>query len=86
MANVTAFQMDGLKIWFYSDDHTPAHFHVKKSGEWEMRVFFMLDKDEMIQVKWSDKKLSRKIQKEICGLAEEHRVDLLIQWEQIHSN
>ncbi len=86
MANVTAFQIEGLKIWFYSDDHIPPHFHVKKSGEWEVRVCFMLDKDEMVLLKWSNRRIPGKVLKKICDLAEEHRVALLTQWEQIRGN
>ena len=50
MATVTAFQIDGLKIWFWSNDHEPPHFHVKRRGEWEVKVFFLLSPNDMIEV------------------------------------
>ena len=87
MATVTAFQIDGLKIWFWSDDHEPPHFHVKKAGEWEMKVSFLLAKNQMIElIPWSKKEPSAKVKKEICTLAETHRVALLTQWEQLRQS
>ena len=87
MATVTAFQIEGLKIWFWSDDHEPPHFHIKRSGEWEMRVSFLSGKDQMVEImRWSKKSPSAKLQDEICTLAETHRAALLRQWEQVHQN
>jgi len=37
----------------------------------------------MIEVKWEKKKPSRKAIKEITALAEQHRAELLEQWEEI---
>jgi len=42
MATVTAFRIPGLPIWFWSNDREPPHFHVKRRGESEVKVFFML--------------------------------------------
>ena len=50
LATVTAFQISGLKIWFWSNDHEPPHFHVKRRGEWEVKVFFLLTPDDMIEI------------------------------------
>ena len=55
MATVQAFQVSGLKMWFWSNDHEPPHFHAKRSGEWEVKVSFMLEPDNMIEIKWSEK-------------------------------
>jgi len=43
VANVSAFEISGLKSWFWSNDHEPPHFHVKKTGEWEIKVSFLED-------------------------------------------
>ena len=84
MATVEAFQIDGLKIWFWSNDHEPAHFHAKRSGEWEVKVSFMLDQSEMIELEiWSKKTPAKKVLKELTSRAEKHRVALLKQWQEI---
>lgn len=41
MARVRAFEIDGLVLWFFSYDHDPPHFHAKRAGEWEVRVYFL---------------------------------------------
>ena len=84
MATVEAFEIDGLKIWFWSNDHEPPHFHAKRNGEWEVKVCFMLDQSEMIEVEaWSKKTPPKKTLKELTSNAENHRVDLLKQWQEI---
>jgi hypothetical protein len=86
MATVRAFQMAGLKLWFWSNDHEPPHFHAKRSGEWEVKVHFLWEPSEMIEVVWADKKPSSKVLKSLTALAEEHRAELLAQWEQVQGN
>jgi len=84
MATVSAFQITGAKAWFWSDDHDPPHFHVKRTNEWEVRVTFLLEEKDMIEVKWANRKPGKKVLKEITSLAKKHRVALLKQWEEIH--
>ncbi|MBA2663238.1 MAG: DUF4160 domain-containing protein [Bradymonadaceae bacterium] len=38
MGKVDSFAIPGLELLFYSSDHPPPHFHVRKPGEWEIRV------------------------------------------------
>lgn len=84
MATVIAFQINGLKIWFWSNDHEPPHFHAKKAGEWEVKISFMLDQSEMVELEsWSKKSPSKKVVKELTSLAEAHRIALLQQWQEI---
>jgi hypothetical protein len=83
MPTVEAFEIEGLKIWFWSDDHEPPHFHVKRSGEWEVKVHFLLDPAEMMKIVWTKKKPASKVLKSLTALAEEHRAALLAQWEGI---
>ena len=40
MGRVACIQISGLDLWFSSSDHEPPHFHVRKTGTWEIRVFF----------------------------------------------
>jgi len=86
MAVVRAFNIEGLKAWFWSADHDPPHFHAKRSGEWELKVCFLNTPEEMIEVMWANKQPSRSELKELTSLAEAHRAELLEQWEEIHEN
>jgi Domain of unknown function (DUF4160) len=84
MATITAFAVSGLTIWFWSNDHEPPHFHAKRRGEWEVKVFFLLDAPDMIEVVWRKKRPSKRCLKQLASLAEQHRVALIEQWEQVH--
>lgn len=84
MATVQAFSRPGWRLWFWSNDHEPPHFHAKRAGEWEVKVHFLLPPAEMIEEVWTRKKPSRKSLQELCALAERHRAALLRQWEQVH--
>ena len=83
MATVRAFTLDGLKLWFWSNDHDPPHFHAKRNGEWEVRVKFLHSEDEMIELKWSTGKVANKTIKALCKLAADNRAALLEEWEAV---
>jgi hypothetical protein len=83
MATVRAFSIPGLKLWFYSNDHEPPHFHAKRAGEWEARVWFLLEQAEMIDMVWEEKRPANRTLKLLTQLAEEHRLELLEEWEEI---
>jgi hypothetical protein len=85
MAEVQAFQTPGLKLWFYSNDHEPPHFHAKRVGEWEVRVRFLEAAAQMIEVKWQATAPSAKVLKILTSLAEQHRDELLVEWEAVHA-
>ncbi len=86
MAKVQSFKIDGLDLFFNSNDHRPEHFHARKSGAWEIRVFFMLcsqEKDLVIDPKYPPKpQISSKEKNKILKLVLENRSKLLIEWEQ----
>jgi hypothetical protein len=84
MAKVAAFEIPGLSIWFWSNDHEPPHFHVKRRGEWEVKVSFLLDGNNMIEV--VNGKPGSKTLKDIIKLTESHRVELLQQWQEIRQS
>ena len=65
MPNVECFQIGGCRCWFYSDDHRPAHFHASSPGEWEARVYFLLDPPE-IEMLFEVKRLRRLGSGETC--------------------
>jgi hypothetical protein len=85
VARVTAFSLPGLDLWFNSSDHMPPHFHARRAGEWEIRVFFLLcGKDHLEHtIKWSDKKrgVSRADLDALLAGALRFRVELLVEWE-----
>ena len=86
MATVKAFNIAGLKLWFWSNDHDPPHFHSKRSGEWEVKVHFMLEPSAMIEVKWSNVKIPARTLKSLCSLAQNHRASLLAEWEEVQGS
>jgi len=76
----------GLKMWFWSLDHEPPHFHAKRQGEWEVKAYFLQAPGDMVELVWADKKPEGRLLKELARLAEEHRLELLEEWEEIHRN
>ena len=84
MGKVTSFALAGLELWFNSDDHMPPHFHAEKPGEWEVRVYFLRDRADMCETKWTTRpgRPSRAEVRELATLAEANRAELFTEWEQ----
>lgn len=84
MGKVKCFKIDGLELLFYSNDHLPEHIHIRKSGKWEIRVYFLLCSEKRgldFTVKWSDDVgISSKEKKQILKLVLENRTKLLEEW------
>lgn len=82
MGKVDCFELSGLKMTFNSSDHLPEHFHVRKPGSWEVRVFFLLcTEDQLVyEVKWGGEPARRDKQSVLEGVLS-HRVELLTEWE-----
>jgi Domain of unknown function (DUF4160) len=80
MAKVRCFEIPGLYCWFWSDDHDPPHFHVKRRGEWELKVNFLEDPDTMFELKWGDPPKAKML-KTIASKAVANRGALLVEWE-----
>jgi hypothetical protein len=80
MAKVKCFEIPGLYCWFWSDDHDPPHFHVKRRGEWELKVSFLEGPDTTFELKWGDPPKS-KVLKTIAERAVANRESLLLEWE-----
>ena len=82
MGKVDCIAIEGLRVWFNSNDHLPPHFHVTKTGDWEIRIYFLrctqghLDFD----IKWG-KGASRKLLEQLLALVLEKRAALLGEWE-----
>ena len=71
----------GIVISMYYKEHAPPHFHAEQPGDWEVRVLFLRDPSEMIDVRWQSKTPKAKTLRRLCELAEEHRERLLAEWE-----
>lgn len=79
MGRLTLFSVDGLDLRFYSSDHEPPHFHARKPGSWEVRIFLL---ESTYSVRWQrTRRISRKENGTLLNLAEKHRADLLREWE-----
>lgn len=85
MSQLEAFEIPGLVIVFYSNDHAPPHFHVKRRGEWELRVFFLectathLESEAVFSKK--GKAINPTQRKDLCRLIQRHRRAVLRQWQ-----
>jgi hypothetical protein len=83
LGKVGCIEIDGLSLWFNSNDHLPPHFHANKPGEWEIRIYFLrcseggLDFD----VKWGDGPTGR-LQRELLTMVLANRTALFAEWEQ----
>lgn len=83
MGQVEAFTIQGLQLWFNSSDHLPQHLHVKRRGEWEIRVFFLECAENHLahEQKWGRKKPSAGDRAAILAAVLEHQAALLDEWE-----
>ncbi|MGK7931155.1 MAG: DUF4160 domain-containing protein [Microcystaceae cyanobacterium] len=84
MGKVDSFRIDGLRLFFNSHDHLPPHFHAIKSGEWEIRVYFLLcsqEKGLKFDSKFARHPPSSKEQKKILDYVLKNRASLLEEWE-----
>jgi hypothetical protein len=81
MPKVACFTIPGLTCWFWSNDHDPPHFHVKREGEWELKVKFAEGESHMFELEWGDAPKA-KVLREIAKNVEENRVQLLAEWEE----
>ncbi len=80
MPKVACFEIPGLSCWFWSNDHDPPHFHVKREGEWELKVKFAEGEAQMFELEWGDNPRT-KVLREIARNVRENRVQLLAEWE-----
>jgi hypothetical protein len=84
MAKLKCLAIAGMELWFYSNDHEPPHFHAKRKGEWEYRVNFLRAVDQMLELVWAAKKtqMSKPDRKLLEQMVDEHRLEILREWEE----
>jgi hypothetical protein len=82
LGKVECIAVEGLDLWFNSHDHLPAHFHVRRRGEYELRIYFLLCTKETLvyDVKWGNEPAAN-VRSELRDLAVANRVVLLDEWE-----
>ena len=83
MGKVTCIEIQGLSLWFNSNDHLPPHFHANKTGEWDIRIYFLGCSERFLDfdMKWG-KRPSGKIQRELLAMVLKNRAALLVEWEE----
>lgn len=83
MGEVGCFRIEGVKCWFWSQDHRPPHFHAKRRGEWHFRVWFLQKEVAMLERRPGSKgRISAQDKKTLQQMAAHHRAELLKEWEQ----
>ena len=86
MPKVACIEIPGLELWFNSLDHGPPHFHVRKAGQWEIRIYFRsctesrLDFDEKFRL--GKRGPSGKDRALVLREVLNHRDELFREWEQ----
>jgi len=80
MGKVGSIAIPGIECFFYSAEpgHRP-HFHAKRAGEWEIRVFFMEEPPEY-EVKFAIRRIPGNKRRRLLDLAAEHRRALFEEW------
>jgi hypothetical protein len=79
VAKVDCVGWPGWHCWFWSQDHREAHFHVKCSGKWEVRVFFGED-PPYFDVQWQLSRVPVKQMREFLQTVASHRAELFEEW------
>lgn len=83
MGKVSSFHLEGVDCWFYSHEHRPPHFHARRKGQWQVRVFFLMPKAGMIeQVKGHAGRMTKADRDTLREMAALYREELLGEWEQ----
>lgn len=85
LGKIEYFSPQGLQAFFRSNDHRPPHFHVKKAGMWEVRVYILTSSKNGLDYSFKFPKnnsasLSSKEKKAILGFVTSNREKLLSDW------
>jgi Domain of unknown function (DUF4160) len=83
MAKLACFTIPGIELWFFSHDHLPPHFHAKRRGQWEIRVFFLESSaNEMFKVvRPKGKEISKGDLELLEAKVKAFRAEILEEWE-----
>lgn len=86
MPRVRCIHQAGVELIFYSNDHTPPHFHAVKRDHWHYRVQFMLPEAEMLQKKAGPRSIPGNTRRQLLAHAAASRIELLEEWEATRSD
>ena len=87
MGKVESIYVNGLDLWFYSNDSPPhpPHFHARRPGEWEIKVYFLLCTPDHLEydMKWplQRREIPRNYRRELLRVIVDKRVELLVEYE-----
>lgn len=83
MPRVVCVSVNGIELWFNSNDHLPPHFHGERLGDWEIKVHFMRARSEMVEVVYTTRPRhpTKRELKELLLQSEKLRVALLKEFE-----
>jgi hypothetical protein len=84
MVKVKSFTLFGIECYFPSLDHEPPHFHAKRAGEWNCKVFFLESRGKILQVVKGEKRLTKSQRKELLNAVATFRAELMNEWEEMH--
>ena len=81
MGKLDVFSISGVEMWFWSADHLPPHFHAKRPGEWEIRVYFLESQESHLafDVRWGAGP-NGKMRGALAELVVKHREALYEEW------
>jgi hypothetical protein len=82
MVKVKSFDLSGIECIFWSNDHNPPHFHAIRRGEWQCKVFFLENRNKMLEMVEERKRMTKSQRKDLLDTVEKHRGDLLEEWEE----
>ena len=82
MARVAAFEVPGVEMWLPSGDHEPAHFHARKAGHWDAKVYIQEPAENMIQLlRPPGARMRGSDRRAIVSGVLARRLELLEEWE-----
>lgn len=83
MGKVDCFEIAGLEAYFYSSDHPPQHFHVRKPDKYEIKVFILdcTEKALVFEVVWGRTEPSSAEKQDILMHVLANREELLEEWK-----
>ena len=85
MPRVEAFTINGVELLFYSADHDPAHVHVLKPGDWEIKVNILTTTSDQLAFTFKRPRQGARVPgrllKALRVATVQHRVALLTEWQ-----
>jgi hypothetical protein len=86
LGRIEGFSFQGLQAFFRSNDHRPPHFHVKKPGSWEIRVYILTSSKNRLDYSFKFPKnnsviLTSQQEKAIFDFVASNREKLLSDWQ-----